>query len=118
MVIVGVVDDIRGIQDRDAGSKRKEDPSSSNSGNKQKTYISHGSQGQGQGHQDQGQIRAFSQARQTICYLCRQPGQFRWDCPQRQETQKVVGQLSPNHQWDELGLHSGWADGVLPLPVA
>ena len=33
-----------------AGTKRKEDPSSSNPGKKQKTSISHRSQGQGQGY--------------------------------------------------------------------
>ena len=38
----------------DAGTKRKEDPSSSNPGKKQRTSVSHGSQGQGQGCQDQG----------------------------------------------------------------
>ena len=37
------------------GTKRKEDPSSSNLKKKQKTSVSHGSQGQGQGYQDQGQ---------------------------------------------------------------
>ena len=36
----GGVDDIRGIQDMGAGSKRKEDPSSSNPGKKQKTSVS------------------------------------------------------------------------------
>ena len=55
MVIEGGVDDIQGIQDMGAGTKRKEDPSSSNLGKKQKTSVSHGSQGQGQGYQDQGQ---------------------------------------------------------------
>ena len=61
MAIEGGVDDIRGIQDMGAGTKRKEEPSSSNLGKKQKTSISHGSQGQSQGHQDQGQDGAFSQ---------------------------------------------------------
>ena len=41
------VDDIRGIQDMGVGTKRKEDPFSSNLGKKQKTFFSHGSQGQG-----------------------------------------------------------------------
>ena len=49
MAIEGGVDDIRGIQDMGVGTKMKEDPSSSNPGKKQKTSISHGSQGQGQG---------------------------------------------------------------------
>ena len=40
-----------------AGTKRKEDLSSSNPGKKQKTSVLHGpqEQGQGQGYQDQGQ---------------------------------------------------------------
>ena len=41
-------------------TKKKEDPSSSNPGKKQKTSVTHGSQGQGQGYQDQGQNGAFS----------------------------------------------------------
>ena len=40
----GGVDDIRGIQDMGAGTKRKEDSSSSNQGKKQKSSISHGPQ--------------------------------------------------------------------------
>ena len=36
----GGVDDVRGIQDMGAGTKRKEDPSSSNQGKKQKTSVS------------------------------------------------------------------------------
>ena len=36
----GEVDDIRGIQDRGVGTKRKEDPSSSNPRKKQKTFVS------------------------------------------------------------------------------
>ena len=36
------------------GSKRKEDPSSSNPGKKQKTSISQGYPGRDLGHQDQG----------------------------------------------------------------
>ena len=47
MAIEGGVDDIRDIQDIGAGNKRKEDPSSSNPGKKQKTSVSHGYQGQG-----------------------------------------------------------------------
>ena len=35
-----------------AGTKRKEDPSSSNPGKKQKTYVSHEPQRQVQGYQD------------------------------------------------------------------
>ena len=47
MITKGGVDDIRGIQDMGAGTKRKEDSSSSNQGKKQKTSISHGPQRQG-----------------------------------------------------------------------
>ena len=72
----GGVDDIRGIQDMGAGTKRKEDPSSSNQGKKQKTSVSHGPQRQGQGYQDQGQDGTFSQAGQMMCYFFRQPGHF------------------------------------------
>ena len=43
----GEVDVMRGIQDRDVGTKRKEDPSSSNPGNKQKTSVSQGYPGWG-----------------------------------------------------------------------
>ena len=46
----GGVDDIRGIQDMGADTKRKEDPSSSNPGKKQKTFVSQGYPGQGQGY--------------------------------------------------------------------
>ena len=35
----GGVDDIRGTHDIDVGAKRKEDPSSSNPGKKQKTSV-------------------------------------------------------------------------------
>ena len=81
LTIEGGVDDIRGIQDMGAGTKRKEDSSSSNQGKKQKTSVSHEPQRQGQGYQDQGQDRAFSQVGQVICCLCRQPRHFRRDCP-------------------------------------
>ena len=55
MAIEGGVDDIRGIQDMGAGTKRKENPSSSNPGKKQKTSVLHRVWGQGRGHQGQGQ---------------------------------------------------------------
>ena len=71
----------------DAGTKRKEDPSSSNPGKKQKTSVSQGYLGQGQGYQDQGQDGTFSQAGLKMCYFCRQLGHFRRDCPRRQESQ-------------------------------
>ena len=83
----GKVDDIRGIQDMGVGIKRKEDPSSCNPGKKQKTSVSQGYPRRGQGHQDQGQDRTFSQAGQMMCYFYRQPRHFRRDCPRRQESQ-------------------------------
>ena len=76
----GGVDDIRGTQDMGVGAKRKEDPSSSNLGKRQKTSASHE-------FQDQGQDWASSQAGQMLCYFCRQPRHMRRDCPQRQESQ-------------------------------
>ena len=42
MTTEGEVDVMRGIQDMDAGIKRKEDPSSSNPGKKQKSSVSQG----------------------------------------------------------------------------
>ena len=47
MTTAGEVDVKRGIQDMGAGTKRKEDPSSSNLGKKQKTSISQRYPGQG-----------------------------------------------------------------------
>ena len=76
------VDDIRGIQDMGAGTKRKEDSSSSNPGKKQKTFVL-----QGYPRQGQGQDGTFSQAGQMMCYFYRQPGHFRQDYTQRQESQ-------------------------------
>ena len=71
MTTEGEVDDIRGIQDVGVGTKRKEDPSSSNPGKKQKSSVSQGYLGRGRGHQDQGHDGTFSQARQIMCYFCR-----------------------------------------------
>ena len=70
-----------------ADTKRKEDPSSSNSRKKQRTFFLHGPQRQGQGYQDQGQNGTFSLAGQMMCYFCRHPGHFLRDCPRRQESQ-------------------------------
>ena len=56
------IEDARGIRVADAGEKRENQPSSS-SGKRQKTSAS-------REFQDQGQDRAFSQARQMICYFC------------------------------------------------
>ena len=53
--IDGEEDDIRGIRGMGASTKRKEDQLPSNSGKKHKTFVSHGSWGQGRGHQSQGQ---------------------------------------------------------------
>ena len=53
-----------------AGTKRKEDPSSSNPGKKQKTSVSEGYPRQGQGYQDQGEDGTFSKAGQMMCYFC------------------------------------------------
>ena len=49
MTIEGEVEVIRGIQDMGAGTKRKEDPSSTNPGKKQKTSVSQGYLGWGRG---------------------------------------------------------------------
>ena len=69
------------------GTKRKEDPSSSNPRKKQKTSVSQGYPGRGRGHQDQGRDGTFSQAGQMMCYFCRQLEHFRRDCPRRHESQ-------------------------------
>ena len=60
-----------------AGTKRKEDPSSSNPRKKQKTYVSQGYQDKGQGYQDKGQgyqdqglNGTFSQVGLKTCYFC------------------------------------------------
>ena len=60
MTTKGEVDVMRGIQDMGAGTKRKEDSSSSNPRKKQKTSVSQGYRRQGRGHQDQGQDGTFS----------------------------------------------------------
>ena len=87
MTIEGKVDVMRGFQDMGAGTKRKEDPSSSNSGKKQKAFVSQGYPGQSQGYQDQSQDETFSQVGLKMCYFSRRFGHFRRDCPRRQESQ-------------------------------
>ena len=62
MTTKGEVDVMRGIQDMGLGTKRKEDPSSSNQGKKHKTSVSQGYPRQVRSHQDQGQDGTFSQA--------------------------------------------------------
>ena len=57
------VEDTQNIRDMGASAKRKENRSSFSSRKKQKTSVSHGSQGQ-------GQARAFSQSGQMPCYYC------------------------------------------------
>ena len=64
MAIEGGVDDIRGIRDMGAGTKRKEDHSSFNPGKKQRTSVP-------QVSQVLGQCRVASQAGQMVCVHCR-----------------------------------------------
>ena len=73
------IEDARSTRDAGVGSER-EDQSSSSLGKRQKTSGSHE-------FQVQGQDWAVSQAGQVICYLFRQPGHVRRDCPWRQGSQ-------------------------------
>ena len=93
------VDDTRSIRDMGANTKRKENQSSSNSGNKRKTSIPLGFQGRGNNYQSQGQAKTFSQSGQMTCFHCHQPGHVRRDYLQRQgshgygtpQSQSLVG---------------------------
>ena len=87
MTIERKMEDARSTRDAGVSGKRKESQSSSSSGKRQKASTSQGFQERGQGYQGQGQDRAFGQARQMVCYICRQPGHMRQDCPQRQGSQ-------------------------------
>ena len=62
-----------------AGTKRKEDHSSSNLGKKQRTSVPRVSQVQGQG-------KVASQAGQMVCFHYQQPEHMRRDCPQRKRS--------------------------------
>ena len=69
----GGMDDIRGTRDICVGAKRKEDPSSSNLGKRQRTSASHK-------FQDQGQPGPIT------CFYCHQPEHMKRDYPRRQES--------------------------------
>ena len=87
------IEDAQSTRDASVGSKREDQPSSS-SGKRQKTSASHE-------FQDQGQDCASSQPGQRICYLCRQLGHVRRDCPQRQGSQGIgtaKSQLAVEHE--------------------
>ena len=87
MTIEREMEDAQSTRDAGISGKRKESQSSSNSRKRQKASTSHGFQERGRGYQGQGQDRAFGQARQMICYFCRQLRHMRQDCPQRQGSQ-------------------------------
>ena len=105
MTTEGEVDVMRDIQDMGDGTKRKEDPSSSNPRKKQKTSVSQGYIGQGQ-----GQDGAFSQTGQMMCYFCRRPRHFLRDCPRRRESQ---GYGTPQSQSSMRRVRVGSQDGQI-----
>ena len=67
--------------------KRKEDQPSFSPRKKQKTAMTRGPQGRGNGYQGPGQIKASSQSRPMICFHCHHPRHVRRDCSQRQGSQ-------------------------------
>ena len=67
MTIEREIEEARSIQDAGVNVKRRESQSSSSSRKKPRDFSSRGFQSLG--YQSQGQARAPSQARQTICYF-------------------------------------------------
>ena len=79
------MEDAQSTRDASVSGKRKDNQSSSNSGNKQRASSSRGFQSHG--HPVQGQMRVAGQAGQMVCYHYQQSGHMRRDCPQRQGSQ-------------------------------
>ena len=79
MTIEREMEDARSIRDAGVSGKRRESQSSSSSGKKPSASSSCGFQSRD--HLGQGQIRAPSQAGQTIYHFFHQPGHMKRDCP-------------------------------------
>ena len=75
MTIEREIEDARSIRDAGVSGKRREIQSSSSSGKKPRASSSR--RFQSRDHQGQGQVKAPSQAEQTICYFCHQPRHMR-----------------------------------------